>query len=311
MMSTATIRAQVLLLALLASTSCRGDPESRDHSPRQEPFAIAFPETGRVRLTTPPDNPIGDVSAVTSWRGHIVIVDELQSDAKVFNDSGRFVRSLGGPGHGPGEFRQPFAAAAVAGGRLAVLDRHGRLTLFDSTGALSATYDLPIGVPGTMKAGPDSATLLVAAKLARDPSNLSTLSPFGVHQFSLEGTHLTSFRRNPAPISPNETSFNGTVLARAGTVVVVGQYSRNQLDAHDLTSGREWQLLAGASRYSAPDWKESERHRTLQEGADFWRRSTWLTGLVPVGCSHVVARFTSQATGERLHLVLAHEPPRR
>jgi hypothetical protein len=66
-------------------------------------------------------------------RGWVYVADTKPAVIKVFDDSGRYVRSFGREGSGPGEFRAAFLA--VRDGMLVVHDpRESRTSLFDTAG---------------------------------------------------------------------------------------------------------------------------------------------------------------------------------
>ncbi|MHB1297151.1 MAG: 6-bladed beta-propeller [Gemmatimonadaceae bacterium] len=67
-------------------------------------------------------------------RGYVYVVDTKPEVIKVFDEKGRFVRSFGREGAGPGEFR--VALHAVGAGRVIVHDpQTSRLSVFDTSGA--------------------------------------------------------------------------------------------------------------------------------------------------------------------------------
>jgi hypothetical protein len=69
----------------------------------------------------------------------VVIADARLGAVRQFNLSGRFIRELGRPGQGPGEFGQPTALAQVPSG-VAVYDRSlVRWSTFDPSGRLVST----------------------------------------------------------------------------------------------------------------------------------------------------------------------------
>lgn len=66
-------------------------------------------------------------------RGFVYVADTKPEVIKAFDDKGRFVRSFGREGAGPGEFR--VALHAVGGGRLIVHDpQNSRVSVFDTSG---------------------------------------------------------------------------------------------------------------------------------------------------------------------------------
>jgi hypothetical protein len=75
--------------------------------------------------------------------GLIYVLDAQASNVRVFDDTGRFVRSIGAPGSGPGELRSPYSIRIDAEGTLWIAEegnrRYSRFTLEgESIGTLSA-----------------------------------------------------------------------------------------------------------------------------------------------------------------------------
>jgi hypothetical protein len=69
--------------------------------------------------------------------GNLFILDPQNARIVVFDTSGRFVRSLGASGGGPGEFRAPGSLSVSPDGAVAVFDYgKGSLVRFDATGAV-------------------------------------------------------------------------------------------------------------------------------------------------------------------------------
>jgi streptogramin lyase len=73
-------------------------------------------------------------------RGRMYVLDAQAAQLRVFEADGRHVRSVGGPGAGPGELRQPLGMAMAPDGALWVVDSgNGRFTVFDTSGAPRTT----------------------------------------------------------------------------------------------------------------------------------------------------------------------------
>lgn len=84
------------------------------------------------------------VAAARTSDGGIAVLDALQVAVKLFDARGRHLRDIGRRGDGPGEFRDPIALM-VREDSLVVLDRVGRRTWLDTSGAVLATDRLSIG----------------------------------------------------------------------------------------------------------------------------------------------------------------------
>lgn len=72
------------------------------------------------------------------------VIDFQSQNVRVFDPDGGFVRWIGGPGGGPGEFDGPLSMAWDPDARLWVADGwNARFTVFDSTGSVDATWPRP------------------------------------------------------------------------------------------------------------------------------------------------------------------------
>lgn len=107
----------------------------------------------------------------------------------VFDRDGRFLRRMGRPGDGPGEFRVVMDLG-IADDHLFAVDRVGlRFTLMNRDGSVQSTTRLPTspGQGGTV-ALPSEGWLAIAAHI-RSPE----LFGFALHTFDLAGNRLASF----------------------------------------------------------------------------------------------------------------------
>lgn len=83
----------------------------------------------------------GHITNISTERhGLTAVIDFQAQHLKVFGPTGEFLRILGGPGRGPGEFEGPLAVAWDSQNRLWVVDGwNRRYSVFDSTGSLIET----------------------------------------------------------------------------------------------------------------------------------------------------------------------------
>lgn len=78
-------------------------------------------------------------SAAMDDEGRVYLEDQAPAVIKVFESSGRFVRTIGREGDGPGEYRSPILM--VHGAELIVQDpRLARITVFDTSGSLTRSF---------------------------------------------------------------------------------------------------------------------------------------------------------------------------
>jgi hypothetical protein len=89
--------------------------------------------------------------------GHFVILEAIPAELRLFDGSGTFVRRIGRPGGGPGEFQAPNGVAVLPGDTLLVWDSQAqRLTWFSTGGGLERERTLrePGGVQAIRRLTP-------------------------------------------------------------------------------------------------------------------------------------------------------------
>jgi hypothetical protein len=105
-------------------------------------------ETQRIGSNTDPDQGFTNITSIALDRdGNLYVFDRPALSVKVFSSSGRFVRTIGRPGQGPGEFEGP-AMIGVKGDTLWVSTNDAppcakRLTLFRRDGTYVSQITLP------------------------------------------------------------------------------------------------------------------------------------------------------------------------
>ena len=93
--------------------------------------------------------------------GNIFVVDSGNARIQMFGSDGRFLKSLGQEGQGPGEFQRPTAAAMV-GDRLVVSDlRNSRFSVWTDTGEHVADHATPLGFGASRMAGLGDAGMVI------------------------------------------------------------------------------------------------------------------------------------------------------
>ncbi len=124
--------------------------------------------------------------------GNIVVSNAGTDELRFYDPSGRYVRSAGGKGDGPGEFAAPSLVGAFAGDSLMVADvRLKRYSVFDSAGAFVRSFPAPaelgFGYPtvGLLRDGsvmalprgvPDAPP---TPQVVRDPKRVLRVAPDG------------------------------------------------------------------------------------------------------------------------------------
>ena len=85
--------------------------------------ATLVPETSIGELDGPDEYLFGNISSIAVDDEHTVYVFDGQArEVRVFDSGGTYIRTLGGPGEGPGEFSRVEAIAVLPDGRLVVRD---------------------------------------------------------------------------------------------------------------------------------------------------------------------------------------------
>ena len=103
-------------------------------------------------LSGPEEFQFVDISAAARLsNGHLVVVDRGSRTVRLFDSEGAFLKTLGGPGAGPGEFTDPGPVLVTSGDSVMVWDNAlRRKTLFDPDGGLSNVKTVELG--GLLKA---------------------------------------------------------------------------------------------------------------------------------------------------------------
>ncbi len=119
---------------------------------------VKFSPEGRVLMTlgkpgvrgNPPDALTDPTDVVTDRNGDVYVAEShsdvsspnLVARISVFDKNGKFLRTIGKAGTGPGEFRTPHALEFDSAGRLVVADRHNhRVQILTKDGAFVAEHD--------------------------------------------------------------------------------------------------------------------------------------------------------------------------
>ena len=112
-----TVRDQGPLMLLVALGACEAPASERA-------LEAVFPETKRVVLQEDVTDPIAGITALSvSSQGDLIVTDLAASKVRVFGPDGSLLRTLGGPGEGPGELDGPNWAAAGPNGEIRVVER--------------------------------------------------------------------------------------------------------------------------------------------------------------------------------------------
>jgi hypothetical protein len=133
--------------------------------------------TEQWRLTESDDSPlIGDIiDAATDAAGNTYLLDFKLQTVIVIDPKGAFLRTIGGPGDGPGETRMPSRVFVEPDGRVGLLDAmSSRLVWFDAAGQPASGGHLRLNADGSGTLVTYDARRIaggyVAAFMVADPS---------------------------------------------------------------------------------------------------------------------------------------------
>jgi hypothetical protein len=92
----------------------------------------------------------GDIRQVAfDDRGHLFILDTQANQVTEVDAEGQFVRTIGGPGEGPGELSSPFGFALTDDGGLAIFDiGHQGWVTYDAAGEFAGNVRVDMGAIG-------------------------------------------------------------------------------------------------------------------------------------------------------------------
>jgi hypothetical protein len=211
--------------------------------------------------------------------GHIYVADVAGSEVRVFDARGRHVRSFGGPGDEPGEFRRISGMDWGPDGRLRIMDGQlARLSVFDADGSFHGRHDRLAGfvtIPwrgrvdrqgnvydlGMVPMNDHRRMAIVRFDAALVPRDTLPLPPHEAPTFDLtdpDRRRTTAVAVPFAPLQVWHVAADGTVW-----VGVTDRYRLHQL-AFDGDTLRILERPARAGRVSA-----EERQRAVDELAWF------------------------------------------
>ncbi len=290
------------VFAALSTTACAGDVAPRSDTDKPVPFNSVFAEIRQVALHPSSSDPIGEVWSLVRWRGGLVVLDPLQTNVKVFDDQGQLRQTIGQAGSGPGEFRYPYAAAALADGRLAVLDVASMtMSIFRPDGAYERGWLVPVASPGQITPMEGGRRLLIPAERTETRGERTARHPGrkALHVFDLDGTLVQSYSAVPTQRQGEGSFFTlmGTAVGATGVSVPM---SRNTVRHVDLQSGREWVAPVGSKIYVPPAWPKG-RFPDLSALDEWATRQMWTKGIVAVDSSHYAVKFVTYPGGKPLY----------
>lgn len=278
------------LALLLGAGGCvRPAEDVEDHAS----LSSLFVEVRALELLTDPDDPIGGATAVIPWGDRIAVVDGIQKNVKVFDSLGALAMTLGGPGDGPGEFREPVDGGILKRGDLVILDRpHMSLMRFDRRGDFVGATQLE-GISansmGVMEAPGGDGEVLAVAYATRGDGAAQRLN--GVHLLTTTGEYLRPLFAFEPPTRPDESPFHAARMGGDARKVAVGRMLSDTVYVIDWASAKVEAVSVAPIGYERPELPRRVLRSVpqLQE----WAKGQTLLEDVEVAQGAVVARFSS------------------
>ena len=201
--------------------------------------------------------------------GNLVVADLRAGEIRVFGADGGHLRSFGGRGEGPGEFRELVGAWPATGGGIVAADRRlERISRFDAAGSLAGTAKLsnpdqvaivtPVGL-----AGPETFLCQVRPMFMTSVDESSTLEevpdeeeglPVFFLRYGMDGRVLDTLARRPGQRRKLSTSGDGTTVTMELIVVPFSPQPSATGSDHGvaITGGTEYEisLFDGSGRLS-------------------------------------------------------------
>ena len=172
----------------------------------------------------------GPTDVAVAANGDIFVTDghEAASNNRVvkFSANGRFIKSWGGTGSGPGQFRVPHAIALDSRGRLFVADRdNNRIQIFDQEGNFLEEW-LQFGRPSGLHIGADDK-LYVSDNQSNDERHAGWQR--GIRVGSVTDGVVTAFVPDPEfdPGREQETGAHGVAADAGGVIYGAEVYSQS------------------------------------------------------------------------------------
>lgn len=164
--------ASSITIASVAIFSVACTPGSVEESAPSSSFPAEFqlgttPTFVLGGIEVPPPEQFGFFPGIAALSdGTIWVLEPQTQELRHFDESGAHLRTVGGAGDGPGEFRRPTLIGAGPGDSLFVVDQGvGRLTVFSSSGELGRTgpfftvFEFPLDGMSVMEDGSVAARL--------------------------------------------------------------------------------------------------------------------------------------------------------
>ncbi len=212
-------------------------PKADIQTPNQDK-KFALQKVSEILLVEDPDAPIGVIKGLRIDQDRIYLMDTSQKKIMVFTTEGKFIRSIGQQGGGPGEFRQLFTMD-VRDGLIACFDQaRRRITLFDTSGVFLNSFGTRTkeSVPsGNCISITSNKTLLLCSESVESPKKQMAEHnyPWLICEFDTLGNILSSF-------APYNKQVLGDVLEKLERPLQEYQFSFAQFRASSPVITHLW-----------------------------------------------------------------------
>ena len=224
--------------------------------------------------------------------GSVVAVDRASAEVRIYDASGRHLRSMGQRGEGPGEFTNPFILWVTAGDTLWVGDyRPWRYTVFTAQGEFVRRIVLKPVYPNLSRAGgvlENGYTVNTREKLMRSP-DFSVTDTMIVEIHDPDGELVGSLARIPhrtlGKVSEASENFwmhplfdTAAEVDALGSTIVLAHGSKSEVqvldDEFNLRMIIRWlEPDRKVTRADVRAWREDYRERNSQPSFLDWNRN--------------------------------------
>lgn len=304
--------AQAILTAFaLAGGGCTDGETVSPRAGREVPFSQLFVLDRALRLEVAESNPIGDPVAVLVWGGRLAVLDAMQASVRLYDLEGRLLQEIGGPGDGPGEFRNPRAATITAEQQLLVFDVATQLiTVFDPDGNYVNRFQSPVPVVGgLLPLGRD----LIASGYRADALHAAGGSEFvPLHRIATEGALIEGFGRWRLDLRP-EHRFIGDLLVAtlSDTLFVVARRSGSSVLLINSRTREQHEINAAYPGYKTPELPRTQIADVIQL-IEWVKQQELTSGLLRLDADHFAVSFSrTLPSGENRHTYSVLDPTGR
>ncbi len=243
---------------------------------------------------------LGSVGGIAATADRIFVIDQQVPALRVYDHGGTYLRDLGGPGQGPGEFERPSSVAVAADGRVFLRDdRARRISVYGGDGGFIEQYVMPGGLntstPMVLSSEGVPYTPVFVDLRRDDPNRMFVIAMQGHGQEGAFGEQLvppidetfvpgvasdaTGSVQRPVPFFPEEHWAMGPDLAMLFGVSNEYRFERRARDGSTLVIEKSWEPVPVEP--DEADWHRRETTAIMQSVIP-----DWIWGETPTVPSH-------------------------